>query len=206
MKTVDKLSRPYRLIFAYGLYMNANQLKLCCPNAEFIDVGYVENCSLAFYGRTATWDSGRETFIHTPGAQMWGVVFKLNFSEAYRLDTWVDVRMDGAGEYFHYPMDVVGLTGKSYYALLYKKNILGDKRMASTEYLNKIREGASQFGIPQEYIQRLNNISNKKASYAVPRRGKFDRSLLLDLDEECGECGDLRASHGGPGFDVGNTA
>jgi hypothetical protein len=117
------------------------------------------------------------------------VVYKLSFFDGDRLDAWQDVRLDGNGNYFHYPANVVDCCGTLYEVLLYKKDILGMPKPPSREYLDFIVQGATFHGLPADHVRSLQRIATKEASYRVPRRGRFDPSALVGAD--CSACGEV---------------
>lgn len=193
----DAFNRPYRLFFAYGSNMNSKQMQDRCQNSQSFATAYLPNHQLDFFDYSKAWDSGRENVTPCPGENLWGVIYKLSFFEAESLDTWQDVRMDGAGTYFHFPAIVFDTEKKRHHVLLYKKNMHHESQLPSQEYLDFIIQGAQEHHLPLSYIHKLKSIPSRKATYSVPHWSKFNQSLLLQT--AC-ECGDLRKSKGGPGF------
>lgn len=195
---ITYIKRDHRLYFAYGIDISEAQIREKCEKPVCVDIAKIEGYALSFYGHTAVWDGGCEDFIPAPSHTLWGVVYWLNFSDADRLDTLTDVRLDGTGSYFHYPLTVSSCDGKkSYDVLLYKKDRDFQPESPSTEYRDVILQGALERGFPAAYVRSLQQMISHPASYPVPRQTAFRRSLLLQT--AC-DCGDLRLSHGGPGF------
>ena len=183
----DFYSRLYQLYFVYGSDMNFEQITSRCLKPEVFAVAQLNNHKISFFGYSKTWDGGEECLIRAPGEELWGVVFKLSFSDADRLDAWHDVRLDGSGRHFLYPIEVVDTGGNFIPVLLIKRNYLGDPGSPTEEYLNHIVAGAQAHGLPAEYINKLEKIKTKKASFPVPKKSKFDRALLANLSCNCGE-------------------
>ena len=71
--------------------------------------------------------------------------------------------------------------------LLYKKDILNDPQLPSEEHLNYIIAGAQSQGLPPAYLETLRKMESRKANFAVPKKSKFDLSILFD---RCSNCGD----------------
>jgi hypothetical protein len=170
-----------QLIFAYGSTLHPAQIAARCQRPDVLAVARLPDHALAFFGHSKIWDGGQETVIAHPGSDVWGVIYRLSYSDTDQLDAWQDVRMDGSGAYFHYPMDVIASTGQSYPVLFYKKDVCGEPRLPSEEYLALIVSGAEAQGLPTDYIGALRKIASQKAHYPVPRPTRFDRSLLAGL-------------------------
>lgn len=183
----DFYSRSYQLYFVYGSDMHVEQITSRCLNPEFFAVARLSDHRMAFFGHSKIWDGGEECLIRAPGEEAWGVIFKLSFSDADRLDAWQDVRLDGCGAHFLYPDDVVDTHGNSYPVLLMKRNFLGEPAAPTEEYLQYIVTGAEFHALPAAYTGALKNIETKKASFPVPKQSKFDRALLANLSCDCGE-------------------
>ena len=186
------------LYFSYGSNMNGKQVNARCSNKPVaLAVAKLSDYKVAFFGYSKIWDGAVETVITAPGHEVWGVVYELSLSDRDKLDDCQDVRIDGTGNFFQYPSEVVDADGKTYKVLFYKKDVLGEPQKPSQEYLDFIVEGAIERGLPASYIEELRGIVTKKASYQVPYVKKSLREALAGTP--C-ECGDLRASMGGPGL------
>ncbi|HSQ40850.1 MAG TPA: gamma-glutamylcyclotransferase family protein [Fibrobacteraceae bacterium] len=193
----DDYTRDHCLHFAYGATLHPDQIHARCEKPTLVAVARLKDYRLEFFGHSKVWDSGMETVVPAVGQEVWGAVYSLRRSDADRLDTLQDVRLDGTGNYFQYPVQVTDTEGNVLHVLLYKKDILGTPTLPSREYLDLIVLGAQKRGLPEDYITQLKKHPSVAASYAVPRLAKFDRSMLL---ETACECGDLRKSKGGPGL------
>jgi gamma-glutamylcyclotransferase len=166
-----------RYYFAYGSNMNKEQLRSRGVRPLSVAVAKLPDHRIAFHGYSKTWDGAVETVV-SPGQEIWGVIYTLTFSDADRLDTWQDVRLDGTGAYFLFPTRVTVTEGKTHPVLIYKKDILGEPQNPSREYLDFILQGALEHGLPSSYVDELRGIESKKAAYDVPSFGKFSSGLL----------------------------
>lgn len=173
--------------FAYGASMNREQLQRCGCNPEAIAVAKLADHRIAFFGYSRIWDGAVETVVEAPGEDVWGVVYALNTIDREKLDAWQDVRIDGTGAYFHFPAVVTDTEGKSHTVLLYKKDILGDPQKPSREYLDCIVRGASERGLPSGYVEELQRLESRKATYGVPRYRKMENGFLPG--SSCSGCG-----------------
>jgi hypothetical protein len=184
----DPLVEMSDLYFAYGPDMDPDVLRSRGGRPVAVAVARLADHRLAFFGRTPTWDSGMETVVKSPGDEVWGVLYDLGPLAWDHLDGWMDARLDGAGTYFHCPVEVVDQAGRSLWVRLYKKHRQGEPTLPSLEYLDRIVGGAGLQGLPAHYVDRLRRTVARKASFPVPVPGNPDRGAYAPLD--CGTCGD----------------
>jgi hypothetical protein len=172
--------------FAYGSNMNLSQMQQRCSSPKVVGVARLPGYRVEFYGDSAIWDGAQETVIPDLQAEVWGVLYQLQFFDCEQLDMYVDVRFDGTGPYFHYPVDVIDSEQGTIDAMIYKKDKCGEVTSPSKEYLNFIIQGAKEQGLPAGYIALLANKVTKPATYPVPlvRKSKYSY-----MDVNCGDCG-----------------
>jgi hypothetical protein len=182
----DFFSKDYQLFFAYGSNMNEGQIRSRCQKPEVFAMAWLPDHEVSFFGYSARWDGGEATVMSRPGQDVWGVVYKLSFADAERLDSWQGVRLDGGGPYFHFPTEVTDARGVTYPVLLYKKDILNAGQRPSAEYLGHIVQGALARGLPPSYVEHLRKTQTITAGYPVPKEPNFDPSRLAQ-DCECGK-------------------
>lgn len=182
----DFYNKNCHLYFMYGSNMNDEQIHSRCSRPEVLAVARLPDHRISFHGYVRTWDSGEETVIPCVGEDIWGVIYKLSFFDAEKLDAWQDVRMDGAGRYFHYPVDVFDISGRRFPVLTYKKDVLNEPTLPSAEYIEHIVSGAVFHGIKADYVEKLQELEKSKAGYPVPLKNTFDRDLLVNLSCDCG--------------------
>jgi gamma-glutamylcyclotransferase (GGCT)/AIG2-like uncharacterized protein YtfP len=174
-----------RLYFAYGLNLNLAEMKRKCPKAEALGIAKLPGHQLNFYGHSAAWDGATESVTVQPSDHVWGVLYKLSAADWDILDGFEDARFDGTGAYFHYPVEVIDNSGATLPATIYKKAVLRQPQLPSSEYLALICQGAKAQGLPENYIAFLQNMSSKSADYPVPKEPK-GRHLLIEGD--CSGC------------------
>jgi hypothetical protein len=180
------------LFFAYGSNMNPGQISSRCFKPEALTIARLAGHGLSFYGSSRRWDGGEATVTPKPGEEVWGVVFKLTFTDSERLDSWQDVRLDGTGAYFHYPTVVMDAEGNEYPVLLYKRFLSGEACKPSTEYMDTVIAGAVSHGLPSAYIEKLRSIATQKASFPAPVIFEHERSVTFG-NNSC-DCGSLKKS------------
>jgi cation transport regulator ChaC len=179
----EKLSDWY---FAYGSNMNLAQIRSRCSRPVVVAIARLADHRLTFYGHTETWDGAMETVEPTPGYEVWGVIFQLSRLDWERLDEWQGARLDGAGQYFHFPVTVTDMDGQDHNVRIYKKDVQGEPRDPSHEYLEHIAHGAAENGLPPHYVEALLKRKAKQASYKVPMRANSGLATFAVIS--CAEC------------------
>jgi len=168
-------SKGHHTYFVYGANMNVEQLASRCGSPEPLGVARVADHRLAFFGHTAVWDGGEEAVVPQPGAEVWGMLYRMTFEQADRLDEWQGVRSDGSGPYFLFPVLAVDREGASHAAMLYRKDVCGEPARPSDAQRDFIVAAARAQGLPDGYVERLKGLEAKKAGYPVPALGEGAR-------------------------------
>lgn len=176
----------HHVYFLYGANLNPVQLSSRCGDPVRLGVARLADHRLAFFGRAPVWDGGYETIVPRPGGEVWGVLYRMTFSQAEQLDAWQDARTDGCGAYFLFPVKVVGPDDTSREALVYKKDRCGEPGLPSDAQMGFIVQSAHAQGLPAGYIASLKSEQTRKAGYAVPRRDGFEKRLLSLPCHGCG--------------------
>lgn len=185
------MSDSHHLIFSYAANMSPELIASRCSRPEFCTVARLPGHALAFFDYSKRWDGGAATFIDSPGENLWGVVYRLSFWDAERLDCWLDVKLDGTGDYFLFPTDVIGVDGTTYPVLLYRKFYHGGPQQPPSDgFLSTILEGAVFHGLPDPYIEKLRQIMTHKATFPVPRI--FEREQSPAFGTVSCDCGALK--------------
>ena len=179
-------SKGHHTYFVYGSNMNPSQIDCRCGKPARLGVARLADHRLAFFGHSTTWDGGEETVMSHSGEEVWGVLYRLSFPEADRLDEWQGVRSDGSGPYFLFPVFVVTVQGESLAALIYRKDVGGLSTLASDGQRDFIVAGAVAQGLPETYVEHLKRLAVKKAAYPVPRAESGWRGLLSSVCHACG--------------------
>lgn len=175
-------TNPTRLYFAYGFNLNFERMKQKCTKPRVLGIARLPGHKIGFYENSVIWDGAVETVVPDTQSEVWGVLYQLESYDWGQLDNCEDARLDGTGEYFHYPVEVLDEENGVKEASIYKKARLGEPKLPSTEYLDIIIQGAKEQGLPENYIATLEHLASKPASYAVPRqRGQSKQ-------EACGGC------------------
>lgn len=170
---------PIRLYFAYGLNLNLQKIGQKLTKPRVVGIARLANHKMGFYGHSVIWDGAVETVVPDDQSEVWGILYQMEAYEWEQLDNFEDARLDGTGEYFHYPVEVFDEQNMIREASLYKKAQLREAKQPSTEYVDLIIQGAKEQGLPESYIATLQNIASKPASYPVPRQPKQARNSIV---------------------------
>ena len=177
--------RPATLLLAYGAALNPEHImvRLCRPKIR--SIARLPGYRLGFHGHSAVWDSGLETLVDDPGAEVWGVLYELSATELDRFDAWQGVKLDGGGSYFHTPVDVITPDGQALDALAHRKAEQGPPQPPSRQYLDFILAGARAHGLPNDHVERLQAIASVPARYPVPKINTDITALASKLSCAC---------------------
>ena len=173
-----------RLYFAYGIHLHQPTMRSILKGAHMVGLARLKNHVISFHGHSAVWDGAIETVVPDKTSEVWGVLYQLTAYEWDQLDTFQDVRLDGTGEYFHYPVEVFTEKNECVETTLYKKAELRKPKKPSFEYLDLIIQGAIAHKLPLHYIEELRQIETVPASYPVPRLRKKE----IPLTSDCSSC------------------
>lgn len=177
-----------RLYFAYGFNLNLLEMKKKCPTARVLGIAKLPEHQLNFYGHSSVWDGATESVVPHPASHVWGVLYELDAAAWETLDGYEDARFDGTGAYFHYPVEVLNTKGAVIPATIYKKSVLRQPQLPSSEYLTIICQGAQEQNLPDDYITWLKSTSSKPAAYPVPKKPKGDYLLA---GGDCSSCSSI---------------
>lgn len=173
-----------RLYFAYGLQLHLPSMRSILKDPRIFGLARLKSHAISFHGHSAVWDGAVETVVPDKTSEVWGALYQLTFYDWDQLDTFQDVRLDGTGEYFHYPVEVFTEENERLEATLYKKAELREPQKPSFEYLDLILQGAVAHKLPQHHLEKLRQIETVPASYPVPRLRKKE----LPLTSDCSNC------------------
>ncbi len=182
--------RPGQLwYFTYGGGLNARHLLPSGITPNVVRVVALYGYRMGFYGRMPMWDSGMETLVAEHGQIVWGVLHEVSLADSDRFDAVHDVRFDGTGSYFHYPVTVRDADGNAYAALACKKTELGELAVPSREYLDFLLAGGREHGLPGDYLARLSELPCRDSAYPVPRTALRTSPFARDpFASDCSGC------------------
>jgi hypothetical protein len=182
----DERNDKAELYFCYGADMLQSQIERACGNPVFVSLACLRDFRVVFVGHSKKWDGAEEALVKSPGSEVWGVVYRLGYTDGDSLDAWKDIRLNGTGSRFHYPVTVTAPDGTEIPALIYQKSELGEARNPATEYLALVVSGAKERRLPKRYIDALMNVATTPARYPVPRQSAVGQELVAGLSCDCG--------------------
>lgn len=156
--------------FAYGIEMHPEEMARIVPSARLVGRAVLADHRLEFYGHSRVWDGAEESVVPEPGSVVHGVLYRMSPRDADRLDAERDVKLNGTGSRFHYPVEVLAEDGAIQPALMLKKDRRGAPRPPSSEYLARVVQGAELCGLPQPWVEALRGTVSVPAAYPVPQR------------------------------------
>ncbi|XP_066500162.1 gamma-glutamylcyclotransferase isoform X2 [Hoplias malabaricus] len=164
------------LYFAYGSNLLKERLQLKNPSARVHCVARLQDYKLVFGNHKGLasdrWHGGVATIEHSPGDEVWGVVWKMNVDDLESLDRQENVRL---GAYS--PLEVsVWTQGQELNCRTYIMNSCV-YAPPSPQYLKVIVMGAEQNGLPKDYQEKLKAIETNKYEGPLPVMEELERAL-----------------------------
>jgi|APSaa5957512535_1039671.scaffolds.fasta_scaffold04245_4 hypothetical protein len=149
--------------FGYGSNLNLNDLKKWCernneriPKMENPNMVKLENYVIGFTRKSITRGGGVADIIRSKSEHCFGVVFDVSEDDFKILDKKEGVKIvGGAYQRISLPNDMIS------YEVVNKES---DFVAPTNEYLNAIIDGAKNFGLPQEWIGKLESFRKKSES------------------------------------------
>uniref|UniRef100_A0A8C8E3Q8 Gamma-glutamylcyclotransferase b n=1 Tax=Oryzias sinensis TaxID=183150 RepID=A0A8C8E3Q8_9TELE len=152
------------LYFAYGSNLLKERLRLKNPSATVLCVARLKLVFGNHKGLTSDrWHGGVATIEHSPGDEVWGVVWRLSTSDLESLDNQENVTL---GAYS--PVELsVKTKGQELSCRTYIMNSCV-YAPPSPQYLQVIMMGAQQNGLPMEYQDKLRSIRTNMYEGPLP--------------------------------------
>ncbi len=149
------------LYFAYGSNMNWPQMQRRCPSARFITVARLKDYRLAFPLKSKSRGCGAAGALPDLGQMVWGVVYEIDDREIESLDQAEDYVPGREGNNYRREERLVypGIDGEEpSKASLYFPEEEADPPLPSAAYKRLIIEGATFWGLPEDYVRGLEAI------------------------------------------------
>ncbi|XP_077772486.1 gamma-glutamylcyclotransferase isoform X4 [Podarcis muralis] len=163
--------------FAYGSNLLRERIMLRNPSAVFLTLAQLLDYKLAFgshHGKpSSSWHGSTATIIHSPGDEVWGVVWRMSPTDLPSLD-----RQEGVEQGIYIPIEVTVQTqeGKTLKSRSYQMTdyVLG---LPSPQYKKVICMGAKQNGLPVDYQKKLDSIQTNDYAGPVPVFDEIEAAL-----------------------------
>ncbi|XP_076745794.1 gamma-glutamylcyclotransferase [Maylandia zebra] len=163
------------LYFAYGSNLLKERLQLKNPSATVHCVARLKDYKLVFGNHKGLasdrWHGGVATIEHSPGDEVWGVVWRMNVSDLESLDSQENVTL---GAYS--PVELLVKTkGQDLNCRTYIMNSCV-YASPSPQYLKVIVMGAEQNGLPKDYQEKLRAIKTNMYEGPLPMMAELERA------------------------------
>ena len=144
------------LYFAYGSNLNRAQVAARCPLAQPVGPLVLKDYRLKFAGEGSRWwgPGGVATIVPSPGSMVQGALYRLGPGEDSSLDRYEGI---ATGRYRR-AEDMIAVAGEP--ALVYVgTELLGEENWPSAMYLETIRQGYRDWGLPLAAIEDVKTYS-----------------------------------------------
>ncbi|XP_063040909.1 gamma-glutamylcyclotransferase a [Engraulis encrasicolus] len=158
-KILFTMSSDHFMYFAFGSNLLKERLQLKNPSATFYSTGRLKDYMLRFglWGEKVQcrWNGGVATIEESPGAEVWGVVWKLSNDNLPSLDKQEEV---------YSPLQVTVETDSG--TLLCRTYQMNGfcACLPSPQYKQVLCLGAQQNGLPPQYIKALQDLETNNYS------------------------------------------
>ncbi len=152
------------LFFAYGSKMDADELRLRCPSAQFVAVAKLPNHRLSFTAYSESHNCGIVDAMPQPGSAIWGVVYDIPEVDFARLDQregYAPGRPAAANDCLREQRHVYrnGHEEEPILAWLYLAKREPHTPVPSSTYMGRMVNGARFWHLPTEYIEQLQHLT-----------------------------------------------
>jgi cation transport regulator ChaC len=148
------------LYFAYGSNMWREQMRQRCPEHELIGAAVLKDHALCFPRFSTIRQCGVAGIMEKPGAEVWGVLYRLNARDLATLDKREGYDPSGSAEENRYNRQTfrVVMSGKELDCLTYIARPEPGTHVPNTDYMSAIIAGAEDNGLPEGYVAELKKI------------------------------------------------
>ena len=149
------------LYFAYGSNMSRAQMRERCPGHELIGKAVLMNHALCFPRSSPVRNCGVAGIVVQPGAEVWGVVYRLHDEDLAALDRREGYDPSKPAHVNRYNrMNVRALKdGAPLDCVTYIASAQPGRHVPNAAYMAAIITGAEENGLPADYVAALRNIT-----------------------------------------------
>jgi gamma-glutamylcyclotransferase len=145
------------LLFAYGSNMAGSEMEAWCPEHRLLGPARLDGFRIELRRRSIRWQGGAADIVPAGGECVWGVLYEVADGELDRLD-----QKEGEGFAYRRRQVDVEHRGERRAAVAYE---VVDKEPSevpcSREYAELVVAGASERGLPQEWVRELAGITGR---------------------------------------------
>jgi hypothetical protein len=141
--------------------MNWNQMRDRCPSSRFVGIANLPDHKLAFTRRSVNRGCGVADVVAEEGARVWGVVYEIADDDIGKLDAsegFSEGRKKNSYVRHGCQVHLGGLEQRPLTVSTYFGNPQPNPPLPNATYKNLIIAGARHWRLPEDYIQRLEQI------------------------------------------------
>jgi gamma-glutamylcyclotransferase (GGCT)/AIG2-like uncharacterized protein YtfP len=148
------------LYFAYGSNMSRRQMRERCPDHECVGIAALKDHALCFPRHSPIRNCGVAGLAEAPGAEVWGVVYRLHDEDLAALDRregYDPAKPFHKNRYNRQSIRVL-MDGSAVDCVAYLARHEPGKHVPSPAYMATMIEGAEENALPAEYVAMLRLI------------------------------------------------
>ena len=146
------------LYFTYGSFLNMENIKKHCPNAEFVSTAILPNFEVRFNYMSEDYQTGVTGAEFAPGKLAYGVLYDIPHTEIEeKLDI---VESVPEGYYYRQTVMVVKNNGDLVHAQCYHTAEPKGPFKSNRTYVSHMLKGAKEHGLNQDYVRELEELYN----------------------------------------------
>ena len=148
------------LYFAYGSNMSRRQMRERCPDHECLGKAVLKDHALCFPRHSPIRNCGVAGLLEKPGAEVWGVVYRLHDRDLAALDRregYDPAKSFHENRYNRQTLPVL-MDGHNVDCFVYVARHEPGAHVPSAEYLGTIIEGTEENRLPEHYVGALKLI------------------------------------------------
>ena len=149
------------LYFAYGSNMSRDQMRQRCPDHEVIGKAILPGYALCFPRHSQIRNCGVAGIVETPGAEVWGVIYRLHDEDLAALDQREGFDPAKPSHVNRYNRTTVRVLKdrQPVDCLTYLARAEPGKHVPSVDYMSALITGAVENALPEDYVTKLRTIS-----------------------------------------------
>ena len=149
------------LYFAYGSNMSRRQMRERCPDHECLGKAVLKDHALCFPRSSPVRNCGVAGLVEHPGAEVWGVVYRLHDEDLAALDRREGYDPDQPHHVNRYNRRTlpVLMDGCPVECFVYLARHEPGEHVPSADYLGTMVEGAEENALPSDYVTALKRIT-----------------------------------------------
>lgn len=143
------------LYFAYGSNMNHEQMKDRCPDAKYVDKGYLKEYKLAFDGHSNSYNGLVATIVKDENGIVPFVLWDISDRDKPKLDLFEGYRENRDKRLNMYDVHNIEVPGHGRALVYIMSEYHKPKRQGNRlppDYIDKIRQGYTYFSLNQKYL------------------------------------------------------